>query len=510
MAILAIAGTAAFFGWSLVGEPWADFLIALAIVEAGLFAWTALAKDLSFRQRTSFVGILLIAPLVALSFTDLSPFSAIQELFRRRPDWPESKPPPPKEFNHEYPQSEIVPDLAKRSPTDWPGYLGADRTGRVASPVELATDWKSRPPKLLWQHPIGGGGGSSSAIVGEFLVSHEQRGQWETVACYELRTGKQCWEHREDQYSHDSYCGSGPKTTPTIADGLVVTLGGQGRLLCLDGATGKRNWKVDLHEMHKANPPGFGITASPLVVDGLVVAGIGGEKASLVAYELSSGRFRWASGTSPASYSSPMLATLAGVRQIVWFNHDGTVGCNPNDGRFFWSVSWSFANRNNVCQPLLFSSTGSGEPDSLLVSAGDDVGCSAFVIERKDEGLKPRELWTNKNLKLKFSTAIQVRDMAVGLDERILSAIELKTGKRRWKHSERFGYGQIIATGDRLIVQTEEGKIVFGEARNDDFHKLGEFQTILKQSWNAPALAGDVLVVRGQEVLAAYQLPSTK
>jgi len=503
---LAAGGATAWLGWTLLGDPSADFLVVAALTEASLLIWAARDQGLSRRQRVGFLGVLFAAPIIGLMFTDVGPIAALRDLFRPTLRNAPYTPPTPRAFDYQYPSSDIVPDLAKTTDRDWPEFRGAGRLGRAASPLKLAVDWKKSPPKLLWQHPVGGGV-ASFAIVGDFLVSHEQRGKDEVVACYELRTGKQCWEHREEQYNYQGWTGVGPQSTPTIVNGMVVALGAAGRLKYLDGSNGDTRWQVDLFEEHKAGSPRFGITASPLIVDDLVVAGIGGQNGSLVAYELNSGRFRWASGTRPASYSSPLLVTLAGVPQIIWFRDGGLVGCDPKDGRELWTVVWNEGYGNNVCQPLVFSSKGTGEPDAVLISAGDDAGAGAYVVERNGADLKVRELWRNKNLKMRYSSAIQIREMAVGLDEHILAAIDLKTGKRRWKHGDRFGYGQIVASGDQLIIQAEDGRVVIGEATDKEFVERGKFQSVLKQTWNSPALSGDILILRNHETLAAYKLP---
>jgi outer membrane protein assembly factor BamB len=504
--LLAVTGAAAFFGWTAVGDPTADFLAVVAVAVAGSLGWTYFDRGLTRRQRLGFVALLIAAPVIGLSFTDFGPMAALRDMFRRQSEPSPIAGPPPKEFIHEYPKSEIVPDLTKTSEHDWPAYLH-DGTGRAATPIRFAGDWKKNPPKLLWQHPLGGGA-ASPVVVGDFLVDFEQRGKDEVVACYELRTGKQCWEHREEQYSYGPYTGPGPKATPVIANGAVVTLGGHALLLCLEGSTGQLRWKQELFARHKADAPGYGITASPTVVGDLVVVGIGGKDGSLVAYDLNSGELRWTSGTAPASYSSPMVATVAGMKQIVWFHQPGVVGFDVNDGRVLWSAPWNNGVGNNVCQPLCFSTKGTPDLDAVLISAGDDAGCAAFAVERISDGFTAKELWKNKNLKLKYSTAIHVRDMAVGFDERLLAAIDLKTGERRWKHSGRFGYGQIVANGDQLLIQAEDGRIVLGVATDKGFIKKGEIQSVLKQTWNAPALSGDLLVLRNHETLAVYKLPT--
>src|SRR5436305_1689301 len=68
--------------------------------------------------------------------------------------------------------------------------------------------------------------------------------------------------------------------------------------------------------------------------------GYGPSGPTLLAYQKDSGAPAWQSGTDGASYSSPVLATLAGKRQIVVVNQHTVTGHDPADGRILWSHRW--------------------------------------------------------------------------------------------------------------------------------------------------------------------------
>ena len=171
------------------------------------------------------------------------------------------------------PPFKIVPtnqpvDLATTKPQDFPEFLGAGGRNAVTG-VDLSRDW-SKPPRLLWRQPIGLGW-SSFAVVGSSAVTLEQRGDQELVVCYDLHTGKPQWAHaHENTRFHDSQGGDGPRSTPTIFEGRVYSMGATGILDCLDGATGNVIWSHSVLNSPDHNQP-FGKSCSPLIVDDMVV-----------------------------------------------------------------------------------------------------------------------------------------------------------------------------------------------------------------------------------------------
>jgi outer membrane protein assembly factor BamB len=94
-----------------------------------------------------------------------------------------------------------------------------------------------------------------------------------------------------------------------------------------------------------------------------------------------------------------------------------------------------------------------------------------------------------------------------GLDDGVLTCIDPASGDRVWKDG-RYGHGQLILAGGLLLVQTEEGEIVLIDPSPEGLRELTRFGALSGKTWNAPALAGSLLLVRNDQEAAAYELPT--
>jgi outer membrane protein assembly factor BamB len=397
-------------------------------------------------------------------------------------------------------------DLQKTTPDDYPEFLGPRRRAVVAG-SQLAREWERSPPREIWRRPIGAAW-SSFAIVGDYAVTQEQRGNNELVVCYELDTGKPVWYHADMNRFDETLAGVGPRATPTVVDGRVYTLGALGILNCLDGATGECLWSRDIATENDADQlpikPEWGRSCSPLVVGDVVVVSAGGpDDRSLVAYDKNSGALAWHAGDDPCSYSSPHLATLAGREQIVIINRQSVVGHDPADGKVLWRYKWPQPNPK-CAQPLV---TGD---DTVLVSAGYGLGSALLrIAQGRDGQFSVEEKWSEKNLRnlrSKFADMILLDGFVYSLDDGILACLEADTGKRRWKQG-RFGHGQLLLVGDLLLVLSEAGELALVEPNPKSFSELGRITVLSGKTWNTPAIAGRKLLVRNHEEAACYDLP---
>ncbi len=400
-------------------------------------------------------------------------------------------------------------DLNTTTLLDVPAFRGSDRSGIVRG-IRLARNWERVPPRQLWRQPIGGGW-SSFAVVGDHCVTQEQRGEYETVVCYELKTGRECWAHRDLASFYEVTGGGGPRATPTIHYGRVYSLGATGILNCLDGSTGRRIWSVNILEENRVENRLFGMAGSPLLIDGMVIVSPGAKGNSLVAYDQQNGRKLWGGGDAPAAYSAPQSCQLAGRRQILNFNAEGLFAHALDDGRVLWSTTWisNPEERNNVCQPVVLSAMANTEADRVFISSGYGNGCAVFEVTESHHRFVVHEQWRNRNLKAKF-TSVVIRDGYVyGLDGRILTCLDLQTGERCWKGG-RYGHGQLIRVEDLLLIQAESGEVVLVEASPVSFQEIARFQALDDRTWNHPLLAGSLLVIRNDREAACYKLPVSK
>jgi outer membrane protein assembly factor BamB len=494
---------------SLSGKPSRDFLIVLATTQLLFYIWVRAYSRLSLSRQIATLAV-FVGLQVGLYFSvRLDGFAG-----DGRPIWTWWWTPMPQEsFANSSKQRISSPatadapiDLSTTSQWDFPGFRGRDRTGRT-EPVALSTDWENSPPRQLWKQPIGSGW-SSFAVVGEYCVTQEQRRDEETIVCYELRTGHELWIHRDRAHFYEATGGEGPRATPTIARGRVYALGATGILNCLDGGSGQRLWSVNVLTDNKVDNRIFGMAGSPLVVGSMVIVSPGGKESSLVAYDTARGEPIWKAGDAGASYSSPQLAELCDSSQVLSFNAEGLFAHDLADGQVLWSIPWvsNPAERNNVCQPMTIAGSPGSGADWVFLSSGYGMGSALLEISRAGDRFSVQERWRNQLLKAKFSSVVVHNGHVYGLDNAVLTCLELSTGQRRWKGGH-YGYGQLILVGSLLLVQLESGQVALVDASPDSFHERARFAALDGRTWNHPAVAGRYLLIRNDRQAACYELP---
>jgi outer membrane protein assembly factor BamB len=469
-----------------------------------LGGWLVVASPFPLAWRRGVVlGSLVLLGLVALVFRlegytgDMHPRIVLR--WKPRPDALLKLP----DVSARPDQPRAAADLATTTPWDYPQYLGPRRIP-VVSGIRLARDWNAQPPKRLWRQSMGAGW-SGFAVVGDYAVTQEQRGDQELVVCYELRSGRVAWSHADQGRFTSVLGGDGPRATPTIYEGKVYTQGAFGMLNCLDGANGDRIWSRDILKDNAAENINWGRSGSPLVVDAWVIVSAGGtDNRSLVAYHKDSGAFAWGNGSDVSSYSSPTLATLCGVPQVLMVNQDWVVSHRLSDGKLLWRYGWEGNSGSNASasQPVPVGD------DRVLLSKGYHVPCTLLELRRGEgEALEVHVVWKKPGLLSTKLTNVVLRDGYVyGLSQGILECVELATGMRRWKRG-RYGHGQIVLVDELILVSSETGEVALVEASPEAFRELTRFQAIEGKTWNNPALAGPYLLVRNSEEAACYELP---
>jgi len=391
-----------------------------------------------------------------------------------------------------------APTSAKTG-ANWPGFRGPDRDGVVRG-VRIATDWSGSQPVELWRRPIGPGW-SSFAVGGDRLYTQEQRGDDEVVACYSVTNGQPVWRHRDAARFWESNAGAGPRATPTVSKGRVYTLGATGIVNALDAANGAVVWSRNAASDTGVKVPGWGFASSPLVVDDLVIVATAGR---LVAYDHETGKPRWLGPAGGSGYSSPHLATIDKVKQILLLDGVGAISVSADTGTQLWKYPWP---SDGIVQPALTADgdvligTGSG------IGAGAGMGVRRIAVANGPGGWTAEERWTSVGLKPYFNDFVVHEGHAFGFDGSILACIDLADGKRRWKGG-RYGHGQLILLADQdlLLVLSEEGELALVAATPDEFSELARFPAIEGKTWNHPVLVGGVLLARNGQEMVAFRL----
>ncbi len=404
--------------------------------------------------------------------------------------------------------------LAKLS---FPQFLGPSRDCKVPGPG-LETDWNANPPVELWKQPIGPAW-SGFAVAGHRAVTQEQRGENESVVCYDLQTGGVLWLHTDAGHYKTSIAGEGPRATPTIHNGMVYTLGATGILNGLKLANGKQMWQrhiaIDAHldldvpvdqigtHQNRNKSKEWGYASSPLIVESKVVVSAGGENGhSLLAYDAGSGEPAWAGGNSRAGYSSARLAKLHGEIQILIFNQDKLTAHSSIDGSVVWEFAWD-APYPHVSMPVTLPE------NRILLSLGYGQGSKLLQVGVADGKFLATELWKSTRMKAKFTNLIFHNDHIFGLDDGIFSCIDAQRGRRKWKNG-RYGHGQILLRDELILVMAESGDVILLEANPEKHVERARFAALDGKTWNPPTLAGEYLLVRNHREVGCYKLPLTK
>src|ERR1041385_2228268 len=189
------------------------------------------------------------------------------------------------------------------------------------------------------------------------------------------------------------------------------------------------------------------MAASPLIVDDKVIVLPGGTSGkSVVAYNKVTGAPVWKVQNDQQAYVSPMLVTLGGRRQILVVSASRVFGLVPEDGSLLWSQPWDTDNGINVSQPIIV------DANRFFISSGYGKGAALMEVTGSGNSLQARTIWSNATMKNKFNSSVLHDGYIYGLDEGILSCVDVNTGTRKWKGG-RYGYGQVV------LARSEERRV---------------------------------------------------
>lgn len=423
--------------------------------------------------------------------------AGVQQPDPNQPGNPAALPPPgaPNPTNPAAPAAETASAHATRN--YWTNFRGPNRDGRYDE-MPVLTQWPAGGLTPVWKQPIGLGWGSFVVADGRAYTIEQRRAQ-EVVAAYDVTNGRELWKQGWNASFADT-TGDGPRATPTWDDGRIYALGATGELRCLDAKTGGVVWGKNILSDNGASNISWAMAASPLIVDDKVIVMPGGSgNKSVVAYNKMTGAPIWKSQSDTAAYVSPMLVTLAGRRQVIAVSATRIMGLATEDGSLLWSHPWDTDMGINVSQPIPVGN------NRFFISAGYGKGAALVEISGSGKSFSAKAIWENINMKNKFNSSVLHEGHVYGLDEGILTCLDVNTGTRKWKGG-RYGYGQVILASGHLIVSSDSGELALVKASPDQYTEVARFAALDGKTWNYPAIAGGKLLVRNATQMAAYNI----
>ncbi len=385
---------------------------------------------------------------------------------------------------------------------DWPQWRGPNRNGSVVG-VSLPTSW----PKSLkeqWKVTVGVGHSSPLVVEGK-IFQHTRTGEEEILLCLDAATGKELWRSQGLPVSYQMNSaatahGKGPKSTPAASNGKIYTLGITGVLSCHDMRDGKVLWRKDFAKQFPATAPLYGTAMSPLVDNGLVIAHVGGQdKGALTAFDASTGAVKWSYDADGPGYSSPVIATLAGVRQLVTFTQKELVGVNAATGKPLWKLAAKTEYDTNSVTPLVYK-------DMLIISK-EGQGIMALRINKQGADYAAQEVWRNAGNEMYMNSPVIEGNLIYGLSIKKRGqffCLDAETGKTIWQSQGRMGENAaMLSAGKVLLFLTNDANLFVIRPGAQQFEPLAQYTVATSQTWAHPVLLGNRVLVKDETTLAS-------
>lgn len=381
---------------------------------------------------------------------------------------------------------------------DWPQWRGPNRDGVIASFNEP----KAWPEQLTrkWKVDVGLGY-ASPVLVGNRLYVYSRQGDNEVLQALDADTGKPIWQGsyaapftmNPAAARHEK----GPKATPTYAGGKLYTLGMSGIVTAFDAATGKQVWQKPAPPV----APLYHTGMSPVVDRGLTIVHVGGHnQGALTAFDAGTGAVRWTwTGDGPA-YGSPVIADIAGTRQLIVFTQENLVGVSASTGELLWKRPFTTRSTQNTITPILYG--------GMVIVSGLDRPVTAFTVGRRGADWITENVWENPDVPLYMANAVVVRDMIVGMTHRNSGqffALDAKTGKTLWTGAPRQGgNAAILRAGDLVFALKDDAELIVARPSGAGLEPLKRYTVADSATWALPTIAGNRIYVKDTNALALW------
>lgn len=387
-------------------------------------------------------------------------------------------------------------------PDAWPQWRGPTRDG-----ISATGNWPDRlDEKALqkrWRLELGPSYSGPIVTPDRVFTTETKDGKFEVVRALDRSTGREIWKAewagsmKVPFFARSN--GDWIRSTPAW-DGHNLFVGGmKDVLVCLDGTTGVERWRHNFPEELKTEVPTFGFVCSPLVDgDALYVQAGGG----VVRLDKESGKIRWRSmvdggGMDGSAFSSPVLANLAGKRQLVVQSRTHLAGLDPEDGKELWSTAVEAFRGMNILTPTIVSS------NRVFTSTygGKTV---AFDISNSDGRFGAASAWTFKAQGYMTSPILLNGHAYLHLRSQRALCIDVATGTEKWTSSQGFGkYWSMVANKERILALDERGILFLIRANPEKLEVIAE-RKVADDTWAHLAVAGDQLFIRELRALAVY------
>ena len=394
----------------------------------------------------------------------------------------------------------LAPAIAQRPSSDWPQWRGSNRDG--AATFAPPATWPERLNQK-WKVEVGIGY-AAPITVGDRVFAFSRQNEDEVMRALDAATGKTIWETKYNAaYKPNPAAtgkhGTGPKSTPTFADGRLYSLGMVGVVTAFDAASGKQLWQTAPPKTQTL----YHTAMSPIVDRGLVIVHVGGQNdGALTAFDAKSGDVKWAwTGDGPA-YGSPIIAELGGTRQVITTTQENLVGVSAATGELLWKRPFSVRATRNAVTPIVHN--------QIVIVSGLGLPVTGFKVMNKAGQWTSEDVWVNNDVTMDMSTGVVIGDALYGFSARNSGqyfALDANTGQTLWLSAPRVAENAaVVRAGNLWFALDTEANLSVVRANPKEFDVVKRYSVAESATWAQPVLSGQRVFIKDLSTIALWTL----
>jgi outer membrane protein assembly factor BamB len=391
----------------------------------------------------------------------------------------------------------ILGTVTALSAQDWPQWRGTNRDGKVTG-FKAPDKW---PASLTqkWSVTVGLGDSTPALVDNKLYVFTRDDGDDEVIQCLDAENGKVLWK---DKYPARAVTGPaarhpGPRSSPTVEQGKVITLGVGGVLSCVDAASGNILW---INDKYTDAVPDFFTSMSPIVVDGMCISHLGGkDKGTLLALDLATGREKWKLDCDGPAYGSPVLMSAGGTIQLVVLSEKNMFGVAAADGRLLWEIP-------APNERMFFSCATPVVDGDKVFYTGQGHGTKAVKIEKKGDSFTVSPLWSNDELGTTFNTPVLKDNLLFGISKLgYLYCINARTGQTDWVDNKKLDrFGSVVDTGTALMGLSPDSELIVFAPDSKAYTELARYKVSETPTLAHPVISENRIYVKNDNALTMW------
>ncbi len=390
---------------------------------------------------------------------------------------------------------------------DWPQWRGPTRDCRLAEHQNWPESLEDGHLTQSWRIPLGPSYSGPIVSGNKVFVTETQAETNEIVRALDRSTGEVIWRTEWPGALKVAFFarenGSWIRSTPATDGQNLYVAGIRDVLVSLDVETGGENWRVDLVKTFDAALPGFGTVCSPLVDEKHLYLQAA---ASVVKLNTNDGSVIWRSrpesgglfgaGMGASAFSSPVMATIEGVRQLVVQSRKSLFGVDLDTGKRLWSIDVEAYRGMNILTPTVIGNT--------VFTSTYGGGTFLYDIEKSAGRFNATERWNTKKQGYMSSPVVVDGRVFLHLRNQRFTCIDPATGETNWTTRPFGKYWSMVANGDRLLALDQRGELHLIHATPDEYQELSTRTVSESETWAHLAISDDQVFVRDLDALTTW------